>query len=303
MPLTAIGEDAAVKRRRTITLGSPLEEDKVLAHVFSFVGRGDHLYTGGVSRKWRGDYMQHCTKTSTSKCDKKLVTRLRNTLVSTKRLWYAKNHGLCVKDLGLDLSTSRYARMFETNCSEPCEVITILRLWGVQWGHELCAAAASSAQLSFLQWLHRYDCPWDEEFLLYAASRGGSVAMLKWLQKVTAPWLANVLLVMLDKAATFGQSGAAEWLRQQDAAWPAAFAYEYWSADAGPDSRCWSLPLVQWAMASGSGWLYWRCEDYAATNYTQQWQQQAAAVLDWAHANGCPCTCGHVQQQEQEETL
>jgi hypothetical protein len=145
--------------------------------------------------------MQHCTKTSTSKRDKKLVTRLRNAVVSTERLWYARANGLRVMDLGLDLSTWRYARMFETYCSEPCEVITILRLWGVEWGDELCIAAASSARLSFLQWLYSYDCPWDEEFLLYAASRGGSLAVLNWLKTVTAPWSGSVLRIMLEYAA------------------------------------------------------------------------------------------------------
>jgi hypothetical protein len=45
---------------------SPLDRDDVLTDVFSFVGGGDHLYTGGVCRKRRGRYMQCCAQISSS---------------------------------------------------------------------------------------------------------------------------------------------------------------------------------------------------------------------------------------------
>jgi hypothetical protein len=40
----------------------PLDRD-VLDYVFSFVGGGDHLYTGGVSKRWRGIYIQYRART------------------------------------------------------------------------------------------------------------------------------------------------------------------------------------------------------------------------------------------------
>jgi hypothetical protein len=67
---------------------------------------------------------------------------------------------------------------------------------------------------------------------------------------------------------------------------------------AEPIKQCWSLEAVQWAVAAGSGWLDWHCEDYAAGNFSVLVaQQNATAVLEWAQSNGCPCTCGHHQQQ------
>jgi glycerophosphoryl diester phosphodiesterase len=64
----------------------------------------------------------------------------------------------------------------------------------------------------------------------------------------------------------------------------------------------WSVSAVQWALACGSGWLRWKCEDYTADNYTTvQRKQQATELQEWAHANGCPCTCGPVQQQQQQQ--
>jgi hypothetical protein len=47
----------------------PLDRDDLLDHIFTYVGGGDHLYTGGVSRRWRGRYMQHCVQNSTSRLD------------------------------------------------------------------------------------------------------------------------------------------------------------------------------------------------------------------------------------------
>jgi hypothetical protein len=65
---------------------------------------------------------------------------------------------------------------------------------------------------------------------------------------------------------------------------------------------CWSVAAVQWALARGSGWLEWKCEDYAAVKFEDVgFRQHATELLEWAHANGCPCTCGHAQQQQQQQ--
>jgi hypothetical protein len=64
---------------------SPLERDDILDYVFSLVGGGDHLYTGGVCRRWRGRYMQYCAKHK-SKHKKKFVTRQRSLLMTESRL-------------------------------------------------------------------------------------------------------------------------------------------------------------------------------------------------------------------------
>jgi hypothetical protein len=62
------------------------------------------------------------------------------------------------------------------------------------------------------------------------------------------------------------------------------------------------VSAVQWALACGSGWADWKCEDYAVDRYQRMhFKQQATELLEWAHANGCPCTCGHLQQQQQQQ--
>jgi hypothetical protein len=107
---------------------------------------------------------------------------------------------------------------------------------------------------------------------------------------------------MLIRASWGDNLAAAKWLKAQGAGWPATFAGHYTIAVANASRneiirQCWGLSTVQWAVASGSGWLNWRCQDYIADvlKYRDA-HRNATAMLPWAHANGCPCTC---QQQQQ----
>jgi hypothetical protein len=52
----ASGQQRQEKLARCVCT-SPLEKVDVLDVVLSFVGRGEHLYVGGVSRRWRGRYL------------------------------------------------------------------------------------------------------------------------------------------------------------------------------------------------------------------------------------------------------
>jgi hypothetical protein len=133
--------------------------------------------------------------------------------------------------------------------------------------------------------------------MLLGASLGGSVAMLEWLVTVTRTeaWTFDVKNVLLEYAGWGNKPAVVRWLIARGALWPKSF----YRSDA---KCCWSLSAVQWALTHGSGWLKWQCEDYAADTYedkTVKLKQQATMLLEWAHANGCPCTCGHVQQQQQ----
>jgi hypothetical protein len=136
--------------------------------------------------------------------------------------------------------------------------------------------------------------------VLHNASKSGSVAMLEWLLTVTAPWTDSIKLDMLHRAAWYDKLEAVQWLRAHGAQWPTGFAAQYVSCNK-TIKQCWSLAAVQWAVASGSGWLHWECQEYAAAKYRYASdKKQATELLDWAHANGCPCTCGHQQQQQQQ---
>jgi hypothetical protein len=140
--------------------------------------------------------------------------------------------------------------------------------------------------------------------VLHYASMHGSVAMLTWLWSTICSGSSDVgklKQAMLHAAACYSNMPTAQWLRTQGAAWPTSLCViaKY---GANPVGMCWSVSAVQWALSCGSGWLDWKCEEYAATQYnTEQFKQQATELLEWAHANGCPCTCGHAQQQQQQQ--
>jgi hypothetical protein len=156
---------------------SALDKDEVLDHVYGFVGGGDHLYVGGVSRRWRGRYMQYCAQNCSSDYDKKLVTKQRNVLMSASRLQLALISGLAVANW----TFQKWSRA-ELVCQyslEPQQVMTLLRVHGVRWSSTLCDVAAKQSKLALLQWLHTSSCPLEVPNVLMTASRGGSVAMLE----------------------------------------------------------------------------------------------------------------------------
>jgi hypothetical protein len=105
---------------------------------------------------------------------------------------------------------------------------------------------------------------------------------------------------MLNDAASCDQLAAAQWLSANGAPWPVTFRSHYTNEHDEDVEQCWSVSAVQWAIAASSGWREWDCDDYAADLYKlPKLAQQATELLEWAHANGCPCTCGHQQQQQQ----
>jgi hypothetical protein len=105
-------------------------------------------------------------------------------------------------------------------------------------------------------------------------------------------------MFLLSRAGCHGELPAMQWLIDHGAMWPDVF---YDDSDV---KQCWSVLVVQWALAHGSGWRKWKYEDYADDDdyyyEDEKFAQRATELLDWAHTNGCPCTCGHVQQQQQQ---
>jgi hypothetical protein len=284
--------------------------DEILDRVFGYIGRGDHLYVAGVSRNWRGRYMQlkNC-----SFSDARLLsgirtnTRHRSALMSLSRLQYSKACGLSVTDM--DLRKDAYAEAICQQSLEPLAVVTELRLHGAAWNETLCSHAAYNGELQLLKWLRNYGCPWNEEHVLVNASSSGSVQLLEWLRTATVVWSEKMQTKMLNQAGHYGRMEAAQWLRSCGAVWPQSFtsAVQFGANSDDLTSRIftssWTLPLVQWAITSDSGWRTWRCEDYNEQNlmwHSRVTRQNATAVLKWAHANGCPWTCGHQQQQQPE---
>jgi hypothetical protein len=245
--------------------------DEILDRVFGYVGRGDHLFVAGVSRNWRGRYMQlkNCSFSEARLLSGiRTGTRHRSALMSLSRLQYAQACGLTVTDI--DLTKDAYAEAVCQQSLEPLAVVTELRLHGAIWDKVLCSHAAFNGELQLLIWLRNYGCPWNEERVLLNASSRGNMQLLEWLQTVTARsvWSSDVQTRMLNQAGHFGRMEAAQWLRSCGARWPERFttAVQFGAKSDDAASRiltsCWTLPLVKWAIASGSGWLTGRCEDY-----------------------------------------
>jgi hypothetical protein len=248
--------DDNVKRQRlhyssSFDSASPFDRDEVLDHLFSYVGGGDHLYAAGVSRRWRGRYLQYCAQTTTCAQDKKLATRNRSVIMSKSRLLHAKANGFSIASL--DMTQDKHAELLCKHSLEPERVLTVLHLHGVPWDVMMCRNAAFLNKLGLLQWLHSNDCEWEEGSVLCNASRGGSVPMLLWLVTVTQPWSEAILGEMLTAAASCDRLAAAQWLGARGAQWPLAFASEYIDINNVATKQCWSVSTVQWAVAAGSG--------------------------------------------------
>jgi arginine repressor len=223
-------------------VASPLDKDEILDHVIGYVGGGDHLYIGGVNRKWRGRYMQYCAQNSSSKYDKKFVTRQLSMTMLASRLQLAVSSGCKVSRWTFEKWS--HAELVRKYSIEPQQVLTVLRLHGVPWSTTLCEVAAFNCKLSLLQWLHASSCSWKEPAVFAQASRGGSVAMLEWLLTVTAPRSGDLKNMMLTRAGWSNNLEAAKWLLAQGAEWPEAFTGDYISSGATVQ-QCWSLSAVR----------------------------------------------------------
>jgi hypothetical protein len=175
-PVTSSGIQQLQHNGSKCQVASPFDKDKVLDQVFSNVGGGEHLFVGGVNRKWRGRYLRYCVLTSTSEHDNKFVTRHRSVLMIENRLKLAMSSGLSVEGWS---SKWCYTELLCVHSLEPQKVLTRLRLHGVPWHDWLCSCAALHGKLQLLQWLRSFAGPWDECRVLYSASRSGSIAMLE----------------------------------------------------------------------------------------------------------------------------
>jgi hypothetical protein len=168
------------KRQRLQTSSkaeSPLERDDFLDYVFSFVGGGDHLYIGGVSRRWRGRYIQHCVQSSTAEVDGKLVTRHRCVVTTESRPQLALSGSMRVE--GWTFNKVPQAALICVHSLEPEKVMTLFRVHGVPWSTTLCDGAAHCNKLALLQWLQSHSCLWAPHRVLRFASMHGTVAMLE----------------------------------------------------------------------------------------------------------------------------
>eukprot|EP00953_Heterococcus_sp_UTEX-ZZ885_P015635 8803-Heterococcus_DN1.PRE.2 len=267
-----------------------LERPEVLDTVFSFVGIGEYYYVAGVCRNWRGRYLTLCHNTrhkyTNTVCPP--YTSCDSIVTTADRLQLALDNGLTIDKL--DANQALY---IVTRSLEPMQVITLARLYGMQWNVSLTGYAAYYGKYELLQWLHRCNCPWDLDSIIDGVVDYSfdnlELEHIKQLYAISGPWPGRRLLDVLQWAACFN---ALDTFNKKDT--PAV-------------SQCWPLQCVQWVLANGSTWLVWRCQDLAPQHYEcctdgaehgedtcdlDCHRKNAIQLFAWAHENGCPCTCG-----------
>jgi hypothetical protein len=278
-----------------------LARDEVLDTVFSFVGIGVYYYVAGVCRNWRGRYMTLC-KQAAKKKQHTFHTSYWSTIVTASRLQVALDAGFT--DAQLTKPKLRLAHAIAIRSLEPIAVLTLARVYGLQWSTSLSERAAWLKKYELLRWLIKCECPWDIDQLVDDVLQYDELDHLITVRAVTGPWSAEKLTSLLDGAALNDELDTVKWCHEQGAEWPESF-YDVYSA---PDvSKCWSLKCLQWAIANGSTWLTWRCQALSSEHYTCDSgspehnddtcdkndcdRAHATELFEWAHENGCPCTC------------
>eukprot|EP00953_Heterococcus_sp_UTEX-ZZ885_P008668 5174-Heterococcus_DN1.PRE.6 len=222
--------------------------------------------------------------------------------MTAARLQLALDNGLAVAQLQaadhLVLSDA-----IVNNSLEPMEAITLARLYGLAWNTSLTEYAACFKKYELLKWLRKCGCPWDLEDIITNAHDNAELKDFKDLRAITGPWPVAALTNMSHFAALYDELDTVKWCREQGAEWPKSF-YDIRYA---PNGKCWPLRCIQWAIANGSTWLTWRCQDLAPQQYHCKlgvaehnddasrghdcFRNAAIELFRWAHENGRPCTC------------
>jgi hypothetical protein len=115
--------------------------------------------------------------------------------------------------------------------------------------------------------------------------------MLPWLLSIVREWSQEEKNKFLLEAGSANGIAALQLMLHEGAEWPSSFFGEQ-SVDAEFARYSWHFRAVAWAISKGYGWGMWRYQHYAAELYTEEYNRQNAEDLfEWAHENGCPCTC------------
>jgi hypothetical protein len=291
-------QNRAVRQRAAAVSVPPLDDDALLDKIFGLVGVGEYFYVAGVCRRWRGRYITLCYNAAAENLEEvdndelssKLRTSVASAVITADRLQMAFNDTLAVAQL----YRGSFGRKVARYSLEPVVVFALAKQHDLRWDDQYCSCAAAENRLDLLQWLRSRGCPWDVDGMLAVMSRYGKLnrrAMLEWLQSRTRPWTGEEKSSLLWAAVQSRSYPDAEWLREQGAAWPNSFIPVInWVR--------WTQPMVKYALAHGAAWGDWDCQTLLPEAVEQHMcprnQQRAKELLDWAHANGCPCTCGQV---------
>eukprot|EP00953_Heterococcus_sp_UTEX-ZZ885_P028496 15197-Heterococcus_DN1.PRE.2 len=270
----------------------PLEKDEVLDEIFSYVGRKEWLYAGGVCRRWRGRYLSMCYKARASKEEHAFQTRHNSTFTTAARFLMALDNGLQLPNEGTIHELFDDLPRFS---QQPIEVLTLARVHGVAWHIGMCSDAVYYGDFELLKWLHKSGCPWDAPLVADNAirgKRGQHELILPWLLSVEAHWPQADKMLVVFQAGVMCDLVALELMIAAGAEWPSNFVGEHTVHRQSSVRTCWDYRAVAWALEKGCSWGVWRCQELAPELYVGE-ENRAFAVrlFEWAHENDCPCTC------------
>jgi hypothetical protein len=318
----ALAQDRAVRQRAAAVSASPLEDDALLDKIFGLVGNGEYFYVAAVCRRWRGRYITLCYRATAKDLeeeeaaekaeaeageevdeDEKIERDERKSLLQSKlRTGFAGAVTTAVRfQMALDdkltvaqLQTGQFGNYVAHHSLEPVAVFSLAKQYDLRFNPDYCLWAAVTNKLDLLQFLHSRGCPWDiDSILRNMICWTLDLPLLKWMRTKSGPWAAAHKAKLLQIAVRTENYPAAEWLREQGAAWPNSFlsGVPYWIE--------WTLPTVKYAIEHGAAWGDWDCQRFSPQAAVQHLclssQQRSKELLDWAHANGCPCTCDQAQ--------
>eukprot|EP00953_Heterococcus_sp_UTEX-ZZ885_P012065 6937-Heterococcus_DN1.PRE.5 len=270
-------QEQSAKRAHTSCDGTAaLCKNVILDTVFSFVGIKDYIYAAGVSRQWRVRYLKLCYSKA-ARADKadKLRTSFRNTATTAVRLQVAFDSGLTVADLQLKPGASALALVYYS--FEPIAVLTLARVYGLQWTDDYTRSAEARNDAQLLRWLLQCGCPYEAAVMYDWAQQYGNLDMLKCCD-AKEPLSSSVTTKTLLIAGMRDHLHILEWLRGVGAAWPG-----HWLTVAiglaGTVNNC----VKSFRTAA----------EHNDAECTVAWchKRNATALFAWAHEHGCPCTC------------
>jgi hypothetical protein len=281
------------KRARSSShLAQALDEDEVLDEIFSFVGRKEWLYAGGVCRRWRGRYLSMCYKARASTEEHAFQTSRESSFVTAARFSMALDNGLQMPD---QLQAGNFFQGLSRLSKEPVEVLTLARVHGAAWHSRLWSNAAFRGHFELLKWLRKSRCPWIPLCVAMNAIRsthGQYRLILPWLFSIVDEWSQADKNTLLAEAGMLNDLEAAELLLSEGAEWPDSFAGQRQRLGGRMVHSCWRYAAVAWAVSKGYCWEGWRCQDLAPELFTtDDDREDAADLFKWAHRSGCPCTC------------
>jgi hypothetical protein len=142
--------------------------------------------------------------------------------------------------MGEQLTEDHFCRAAHFNCVAAMAFLYSIGCQAIPSVAQEAAACPSAEPLRWLLSSTYYKLNPAEDSL--AAARGGSVQVLQFLQPL-AHWNAQMLTQLLQAAGAHKRLAAAQWLREQGAAWPVRLQ-DRWG-------KQWRGPCLEWARSEG----------------------------------------------------